>query len=173
MKRLLIALVLIIPCLRTGAQINSYGEFALSVGTGKYLQDSERGFHLGGTAHALGGLQYGVVALNLGLGFIMLSDFTTEPYYMTDRTGRHLDLDFPVGMALRFPLDKAIIAFGADFSGFIGGHSTPLLSPHLDLLFAGKRVFRGIFLKGFTYLKQREPGYRPQYFGIGFRTTLG
>ena len=172
MKQAVVALLLIIACLRIDAQIESFGEFGLSLGTSRFLHNSLSGLHPAGTMHCMAGLQFGKLALHAGLGFIVLSDKRPDFYFSGTETAQSADLDFPIGATVRFSFDKIILAAGADVSGFIG-RSTLMIAPHVDLLFAGRRGYRGIFIKGFTPIERGNPGFRPQYFGIGFKTTFG
>jgi hypothetical protein len=169
MKCLMYTLLLTIFGLSANAQIETFGEVGLSLGTGRYLRNSAGGAQLGGTMHCMAGAQYGVFALNAGLGLIILSD-EVEFSEIQLKAGR---FDFPVGAAVRFPLDNVVIAIGADISGFLGGDNDLLLQPHIDVLFNGARWSRGFFFKGVTNLKDGSPSYQPQYFGVGFKATFG
>jgi hypothetical protein len=172
MKHAFFVLALIILCSKAYGQFNTYGELSLSGGLGKFLKDSEPGWHPGGTIHCMAGLQYGKVAFNAGVGFFILSD--KGPGFPSE--GKKVpsgDIDFPVGITIRYPLRGAILAGGADISGFIGGSGLLLLAPHIDLLFPARKGYRGIFIRAFTHIERAMPSFSPQYLGIGFKTTFG
>ena len=160
-------------CLRAAAQIEAFGEYAVSLGAGSYAQQTASGLHLGSTIHIIAGLQYGALSVNAGLGIILFPGQASDLFHTRLAA---VNIDLPAGAAVRFLLPKFILAVGADVSGLAGDREL-MIGPHIDFLFARKGykkgIYRGIFVKALTDLRQRDHSSTPQYFGIGFKTTMG
>jgi len=145
-----------------GAQLATFGELSVSAGI---APGPEIGTYLGGAAHGMAGIQYGVFAFNLGGGVIRLP----RDYGNDRRQLLHtIWIDFPAGLALRIPVFRRdLLVVGSDFSGFIGRWQ-PVYQPHIGLLFPGRSQYRGVFLKAVLAPKLSDP----VYIGIGLKMVI-
>ncbi len=143
------------------AQFKTFGEWSISGGTNLHPAP---GGASGFTAHGMAGLQYSVVVLELGGGVVRVPDEHDAGRPFTQTIG----IDLPAGIALRIPVrDDLLIAAGVDVTGLLFSPSQ-IYQPHVDLLFAGRRRYRGIFLKALLSSDDSWPGY----IGLGLKMTL-
>ncbi len=157
---LLLAMIIALP---VHGQLITFGEWSLSAGGA--LHPAEVGGGMGLTAHGMAGIQYSIVAVEIGGGAIRLplAEYKNRPFLET------LGIDFPIGIALRFPAHKALIAIGCDASGMLNGFRNTLFQPHVDVLFPTRWRYWGVFVKGLTDVA----GIAPGYIGLGAKMTLG
>lgn len=161
-KLLFLFLILAGLHLPVRAQLAAFGELSVS---GGIAPGPGIGTYIGGAAHGMAGLQYGIFAFNLGGGVIRLpADYGPERRQLIHT----IWIDFPAGLALRIPVfRKDLLVVGADVSGFIGRWQ-PVYQPHIGLLFPGRTQYRGVFLKAILVPMLSDP----VYIGIGLKMVI-
>lgn len=157
--RLLLCCLLLIST-TSSAQLTVFGEWSFNVGTNLRPQAGEE---FGFTAHGMCGIQYWVVALELGGGMLRLP----LPEYRSRPFGRTVSVDLLSGIALRIPIGKALLIAGIDVSDVLPRRFS-IYQPHIDLLFSNGKRHRGVFVKTLLYDNESWSGY----IGVGVKMTL-
>ena len=161
LRKLLLLLLIVVSTSEARAQLMTFGELSFSGGTGL---GAKFGGEFGCTAHGMAGIQYGIVAVNLGGGFVRLPRHFEEHIPVLET----LYIDFPAGLAIRMPFSRsAMLVVGSDVCGFIG-RGRLFYEPHAGLLFQGRQLYRGFFFKAVIFPEDPSAGY----IGVGLKMQI-